>query len=269
MSDQVDPGNSVTFIGTATTVLRIGPFTLLTDPNFIHAGQRAYLGYGLWSRRRSDPALTVAQLPDLDAVVLSHLHGDHFDRVARRELDRSLPILTTPQARRKLHKWGFTAAVGLPTWQAEELRRGDHTLRITAAPGRHGPGPTDRLLPDVMGSVIDLEHNAVRTLRVYVTGDTLNRPMLAEIPKRFPDIDAMIIHLGGTRIAGLLLTMDDRQGADLVEVVKPKLTVPIHYDDYPVFRSPLRDFLATVQKRALPYRIQPIYRGETLPLGGA
>jgi len=38
---------SLTFIGTATTVLRLGDFTLLTDPNFLHKGQRVYLGYGL------------------------------------------------------------------------------------------------------------------------------------------------------------------------------------------------------------------------------
>lgn len=97
------PGQpTVSFVGTATTVLRLGPFTLLTDPNFLHAGQRAYLGYGLWSRRRTEPAFPVDQLPPLDGVVLSHLHGDHFDRVTRRGLDRSLPIITTPQAQRKL-----------------------------------------------------------------------------------------------------------------------------------------------------------------------
>lgn len=47
--------DSLTFIGTATTVLRLGGFTLLTDPNFLHRGQRAYLGYGLTSKRLRDP----------------------------------------------------------------------------------------------------------------------------------------------------------------------------------------------------------------------
>jgi L-ascorbate metabolism protein UlaG (beta-lactamase superfamily) len=131
----------VTFIGTATTLLRIGGFTLLTDPNFLHRGQRAYLGKGLWSRRRTDPALRIAQLPHLDAVVLSHLHGDHFDRVARRELDRELPIVTTPAAERKLRRWGFGAADGLPTWSSRELRRdGAPDLDARQArPGRPGP----------------------------------------------------------------------------------------------------------------------------------
>ena len=50
---------SATFIGTATVLLRLGAFTLLTDPNFLHRGQRAYLGYGMWSKRRTEPALTI------------------------------------------------------------------------------------------------------------------------------------------------------------------------------------------------------------------
>jgi len=39
-------GDSLTFVGTATTILRIGAFTILTDPNFLHRGQRAYLAWG-------------------------------------------------------------------------------------------------------------------------------------------------------------------------------------------------------------------------------
>jgi L-ascorbate metabolism protein UlaG (beta-lactamase superfamily) len=114
---------SATFIGTATVLLRLGAFTLLTDPNFLHRGQRAYLGYGMWSKRRTEPALTIGQLPQLDGVVLSHLHGDHFDRVAREGLPRDVPIVTTRPAQRKLRKWRFTEAVGFDTWDHQEWRR--------------------------------------------------------------------------------------------------------------------------------------------------
>ena len=47
---------TLTFVGTATTLLRLGPFTDLTDPNFLRKGQLAYLGKGLVSRRRTSPA---------------------------------------------------------------------------------------------------------------------------------------------------------------------------------------------------------------------
>src|SRR4051794_35915903 len=93
---------SLQFVGNATMVLRLGPFTLLTDPNFLHAGQRAYLGYGLTTPRLHDPAFGIADLPRLDAIVLSHMHGDHWDRVAKRGLDKQLPVFTTPKAARTL-----------------------------------------------------------------------------------------------------------------------------------------------------------------------
>lgn len=263
-----EPVGHLTFIGTATTLLRLGGFTLLTDPNFLHKGQRAWLGYGLSSRRRTDPALEIADLPPLDAVVLSHLHGDHFDRVARNELTRSLPIITTPEAERRLRRRGFSEATGLTTWERWDLRQGDERLVVTAVPGRHGPGPLNRLLPKVMGSIIELERAGQRLLRLYVTGDTLYRPMLAQIPDRFPDIDAMVIHLGGTRIFGMLVTMDGQQGCDLMRLIQPGVTVPIHYDDYQAFRSPLPEFLGVAARRGLRPAIQTVRRGDTRPLFG-
>src|SRR5437764_6043788 len=112
----------LTFIGTATTLLELGPFTVLTDPNFLHRGERAYLGYGLFSKRLTEPALQLDELPGVDAVVLSHMHGDHWDRHARHGLPKHLPILTTTHAavrlRRREH---FPAAVGLKTWHSHTL----------------------------------------------------------------------------------------------------------------------------------------------------
>ncbi|MEV6611767.1 MBL fold metallo-hydrolase [Kutzneria sp. NPDC051319] len=115
---------SITFVGTATTLLRLDEFTVLTDPNFLHRGQWAYLGKGLVSRRRTEPALRIHELPPLDAVVLSHLHGDHFDRTARRGLDRATPVVTTPKAARRLRSFGFGEAVGLDTWEQRNCAAG-------------------------------------------------------------------------------------------------------------------------------------------------
>jgi L-ascorbate metabolism protein UlaG (beta-lactamase superfamily) len=262
-------GASLTFVGTATTVLRLGGFTLLTDPNFVRRGQRVHLGYGLTSKRRTDPALTPAQLPRYDALVLSHLHGDHFDRVARRELPREPPVVTTDRAAETLRKWGF-AARGLDHWAVWETVRGSERLRITAVPGQHGPAGVHRLLPPVIGTVLDLEsyegEGWRRALRVYITGDTLDVPRLREVTERFPDVDVMVTHLGGTRVLGLLVTMDGRQGTDLVERVRPRTVVPVHYDDYGVFKSPLHDFVAEMTRRGHAARLRTVGRGDTVDL---
>jgi L-ascorbate metabolism protein UlaG (beta-lactamase superfamily) len=261
MSPESD-GAQLTFIGNATTLLRVGAFTVLTDPNFLHAGQRAYLGYGLWSKRRTDPALEIADLPPLDAVVLSHLHGDHWDRVAQRGLPKTLPIVSTPQATRKLRRRGFRAAEGMRTWDSVDWTRDRQRLRVTSVPAVHGPRGVHRLMPATMGSIIDLEEDGQQRLRLYVTGDTLFRPGLAEIGERYPDIDAMLIHLGGTKVAGVLLTMDGRHGARLTEVIRPARTLPIHYDDYTVFRSPLSDFERELADHAT--KLTSWKRGDTL-----
>jgi L-ascorbate metabolism protein UlaG (beta-lactamase superfamily) len=261
---------TLTFGGNATTLLRLGPFTLLTDPNFLHRGQRAHLGYGLRSKRLTDPALVPAQLPALDAVLLSHLHGDHWDRIATRSLPKDTPVVTTPEASRFLGKRGFTGTSDLRPWQTYEITRGTTTLRITSVPGVHGPGPLDRLLPQVMGSVLELVHGGVAdnvvSWRGYISGDTLYRPFLGEVLERCGPLDVLIPHLGGTRIAGILLTMDGRQGADLVELLKPPVTVPVHFDDYSVFTSPLGDFVAEVADRRAPGEIRTVGRGQTVSL---
>ena len=137
-------------------------------------------------------------------------------------------------------------------------------------PGRHGPAGVHRLLPPVIGTVLDLSTYALdgwhRTLRVYITGDTLNVPRLREVAERFPDVDVMLTHLGGTRVLGLLVTMDAQQGSDLVERVRPHTVVPIHYDDYGVFKSPLTDFVAELTRRGHAARLRTVGRGDTVDL---
>src|SRR3954454_14550840 len=116
------------FIGTATVIMRIGPFAVLTDPNFLHQGEHAKLGYGLRSRRLTEPAMAVEELPHIDLVVLSHHHGDHFDERAARGLRKDLPIITNAHAARKLSRQGFESAHPLEVWQTQVVTRGTWTL---------------------------------------------------------------------------------------------------------------------------------------------
>src|SRR4051794_19807047 len=85
--------SSIFFVGTATVILRHAGFTILTDPNFLHAGDHVHLGYGLTSERRTNPAIEIDALPPIDLVVLSHLHEDHYDRLVAKKLDKTLPII--------------------------------------------------------------------------------------------------------------------------------------------------------------------------------
>lgn len=259
---------SLFFIGTATVLFRLGPFTVLTDPNFLHQGEEVRIGYGLVrSRRLTEPALSIDELPPLDMVVLSHHHEDHFDRVATERLDPSVPILTTPDAARALRQVGFRDVRALATWEQQAFVRGEWLLTVTALPGVHGPAPMVPFLPSVMGSLLELRRvDRSESVRIYVSGDTLAVDRLKEIPARFPGIDLALLHLGGTRVFGVLLTMDGRQGVEAIRLVRPQTVMPIHYDDYDVFKSPLSEFQREVQLAGLSTQVRYLARGETVPL---
>lgn len=253
---------SLLFIGTATILLRYAGFTVLSDPNFLHQGDRVHLGYGISSARKTNPALEIEQLPPLDFVVLSHMHDDHFDSVAAAKLDKSLPIITTHHAAADLKKKGFTAPQALQTWEKLSVIKGDARVHITAMPGRHGPAILSAVLPPVMGSMLEFQSNS-EVFRFYITGDTLVYEDLREIPQRYPDINLALLHLGGTKVFGILLTMDAKQGVQAIQIIAPQLSIPIHYNDYTVFKSPLEDFMQAVEDAGLSDRVHYLSHGET------
>lgn len=85
---------------------------------------------------------------------------------------------------------------------------------------------------------------------------------LKEIPKRYAgqNIDLMLVHLGGTTIPSpklplLMVTMDATQGLQLVQLINPDMTIPIHYDDYDVFLSPLSDFQKVMEEAGLSKKV--------------
>lgn len=274
---------SVFFIGNATVLIKYAGFTILTDPTFIHMHEKVPLGYGLDTTRLTNPAMEVNQLPPLDLVLLSHFHGDHFDQVAIHELDKSLPIVTNSHAVDELSIRGFTNTKKLDTWENITFTKKDNEdnndveLQITAMPGRHGPFPVSMFLPKVMGTILDFKrkddrnesnsknksHNGNQLFRIYITGDTMVFDDIKEIPKRYPNVDLALLHLGGTTIMGIMLTMDAKEGLEMVNIINPKRAIPIHYNDYDVFKSPIEDFQAKIKEAGIEGNIFYLNHGET------
>lgn len=92
---------------------------------------------------------------------------------------------------------------------------------------------------------------------------------LKEIPERYKDhkIDLMLIHLGGTTVPSpnmpfVMLTMDAAQGLQLVQLINPDVTIPIHYDDYDVFLSPLSDFKRAMEEAGLSDKVVYLDRSD-------
>ena len=254
---------SIFFIGNATVLIRYAGYKILTDPTFIHMHEQVTIGYGMHTTRLTNPAMEIHQLPPLDLVVLSHFHGDHFDQVAERELDKTLPIVTTNEASKALGERGFANAHPLDTWSSITASKAEISLRITALPGRHGPPLSQLVLPEVMGSMLEFQSSPDKVLfRIYISGDTLIIDDLREIPRRYPDIDLGLLHLGGTRVLGIMVTMDGKQGLEAMQIIDPAVAIPIHYNDYDVFKSPLSDFQREIAEAGLEHRVHYLSHGQ-------
>lgn len=91
---------------------------------------------------------------------------------------------------------------------------------------------------------------------------------IALIPQRFPNVDLALLHLGGTRVLGVMkVTMDGADGVRMIKIVAPKRAIPIHYNDYGVFKSPLSDFQKEVTAAGWASRTTYLKHGESYQFG--
>lgn len=195
--------------------------------------------------------------------MLSHHHGDHFDEVAARELDKDLPIISNHHAVGLLQEQGFRKGYPLDTWETQRVVKGEAGLDVTSMPGKHAPDYAKGLLPPVMGSVLDYHRAGRHLFWLHITGDTLIHDRLHNIRRFYPGIDLALVHIGGTTLLDVVVTMTGEQGVEAVEIVQPKTAIPIHYNDYSVFQSGLDDFRAAVERSASDVEFRYLDHGES------
>jgi len=87
-ADIVGEDNGLWWLGHASMLLRLQGQYLLTDPVFSRrASPVSFAG----PQRRTPPALAIADIPQLDAILISHNHYDHLDAWTVRSLLRRFP----------------------------------------------------------------------------------------------------------------------------------------------------------------------------------
>jgi L-ascorbate metabolism protein UlaG (beta-lactamase superfamily) len=217
-----------TYIGGPTVLLELSGFRLLTDPTFDPAGTEYHTPlYTL--RKTTSPAIGVANVGLLDAVLLSHDHHfDNLDHAGRALLPRADRVITTRAGAERLG----AGAMGLAPWTSTELRHPDaRALRITGTPARHGPADGDRgpvtgfLLTDVALP------DAPDTPAVYVSGDTVWYDGLAPIAAR-ADVRVALLFLGAAcvpEVGPAHLTMTAAEGVELARALPRAIVVPVHH----------------------------------------
>lgn len=214
---------SYTLIRNATAVLDVGGRRFLIDPMLDPAGARPAIP--------NTPSPRPNPLVDLPAgwekivasphaLVVTHLHMDHFDDTAAAWLDHELPLLCQPEDVDRLRDRGFRDL--RPVTPRETF--GDVTITRTA--GHHGTGEIGRLMAPVSGFVFESRGEPT----VYVAGDTIWCDEVAEtIATHRPDV--IVVNASGARfLEGDPIVMTTEDIARVHESAPETLIIVVHLE---------------------------------------
>ncbi len=172
---------SLTWIGHATYLVRLGGSTVLTDPVL---GPRIAV-----IPRLVEPGVALADMPPIDVVTVSHNHRDHMDAPSLRAIGpRALFVVP-----RGLADWfrseGLPRVVELDWWESTDV----DGLRVTFVPSQHWSrrGLLDE--DETLWGGFVLERGGVR---VYHSGDTAYFSGFRTIAERVGRIDAAMLPIG-------------------------------------------------------------------------
>jgi L-ascorbate metabolism protein UlaG (beta-lactamase superfamily) len=216
-------GLRVTWFGHSTTLVEIDGATILTDPMW---GERASPSAWIGPKRFSSPTVAIADLPHLDAVVISHEHYDHLDEMSVRALAaRGVPFHVPLGIGAHLLAWGVPAAqiVEHDWWQDAALPGGVH---LVSTPARHFDG---RGLPWRTGalwtswSIVGPRH------RVFFSGDTGLTDSLREIGSREGPFDVALLEIGQWNAAWGDIHLGPAGALEAFARLGAKTLIPIHW----------------------------------------
>jgi L-ascorbate metabolism protein UlaG (beta-lactamase superfamily) len=160
--------------------------------------------------------ILLEDLPQLDGVVVSHEHYDHYDMEAFQAYpDKQVPIAVIRGTAQPAHEVGFTNVIEMEVWEKTTFG----PIAITAIPGKHG-------VPEITYML------QASNFTVYFGGDTLLIPELSEIPQHFPQIDVALLAINGLQIRPLgnqQVVMNPEDAAQLCRIIHPRYAVPMHY----------------------------------------
>ncbi len=218
---------TLTLIGGPTILIEMDGMKLVTDPTFDPPG--AYKSGAITLEKTRGPALSAAEIGEVDAVLLSHdQHADNLDPAGRAFLAQAHSLFTTPVARDRLG-----AGVALTPFHDEILHGANgRKLIVTGAPARHGPPGIEPISGEVTGFLIgrDAPGDAI-----YITGDTVWYEGVAEVARRYrPKI--VVLFTGSAEPRGKFhMTMDANDALEAAHAFPDAAIVAIHNDGWKHF----------------------------------
>ena len=207
--------SQLTYVGHATVLLELDGCRIITDP--LLRNRVAFL------QRRSPLAHRERYRP-VDAVLLSHLHGDHLDIASLRWLGAEVRILAPRGAARPLARHGIHNVQELVPGDAASVGTLVVQATYAAHDGGHGFGPAS----ECIGFVVTGRR------RVYFAGDTDIFPEMANLASdpevgAAPRLDVALLPIWGWWYTLRADHMDPLRAARALTLLRPRLAIPIHW----------------------------------------
>lgn len=167
------------------------------------------------SFKRLTPAPCRAQELDLDYLISTHDHGDHFDVI-------SVPEMLNMNGRMKVicpsSVITFAGNMGLDTSRFIRIDRGtrfqEETFSLQAVTADHGEET-----PDAIGVIITMGGK-----RIFFAGDGTWHDHYRELTMGETGFDVLLVAINGR-----YGNPDSSQAADIASMLEAKLVIPCHY----------------------------------------
>lgn len=250
---------AVLWVGHSTVLIQMDDEFILTDPVFTDSVAQVH-------PRIVEAGLDAADLPDLDAVLISHLHFDHLSLGSIERIESNVRWLgIPPPGLRYLTNFNFRAE-HLPWWRSKTL---PSRLKITSVPVRHNGWRfgLDKAWMKTSYTGYVIEHAG---MTVYFAGDTAyDKSKFTAVANRFPELDLALIPIAPIHPRDFMhhTHLDPAEALDAFEDLRAKRMMPIHFDtfvnslDEPGEAKRVLD--AEIQKRGIdPSRIVRLKIGE-------
>jgi L-ascorbate metabolism protein UlaG (beta-lactamase superfamily) len=197
----------LTLVRHATLLVELGGRRVLVDPMLGATGAYPPIENTPSPRRNPLVPLPAVALDPLDAIVVTHLHNDHYDPAAAESLPKDVPVITQPESAARLEADGFRDVRPV----VEELDWDG--VSIVRTGGRHGRGAVADALGPVSGFVLRAAGEPV----LYIAGDTVWCDEVADaLARHRPDV--AVVNAGAARFLDSdPITMDADDVRSVVE----------------------------------------------------